>query len=170
VITQHQTYEDVCVLRNYLHACRYEGELSAMSIKRRVAGSAVFGTLLLSVACQNLAYRLNEDVALDTIKSIRSAEQAYRTTRGLDHYASLQELADQGLLKPKMSTSHHGGYFFNVELVPGGYRAVAWPEQYGANAYSGTGGVSFFVDQTGVIRRRYDGKKASQDDEPLGKQ
>lgn len=131
----------------------------------------VFTLISISTACQNFNFRLNEGGALDSIKKIRAAEQAYKAAKGAGKYGTLEELAEAGLIKPGLSDGRDRGYRFRVAVTGNSYSATAAPEEYGETAYKGTGGVSYFVDETGVIRWHYqDGAEANSGDSPLEKQ
>ena len=131
----------------------------------------VLALIGISAACQNLSHRLNQEGALESIKNIRAAEQTYKVTKGAGKYGSLKELAEAGLVKNNLSEGHDLGYRFNIKVIGNSYMATAVPEAYGENAYKGTGAISYFVDETGVIRwGDKKGAEANSNDPPLGKQ
>jgi hypothetical protein len=121
--------------------------------------------------CQNVEYRLNQEAAIESIKSIRAAQQKFREIHVGGRYGSLKELADAGLIDQSLSDGRDRGYRFEIRLKDDSYSAVAVPEVFGESAYKGTGGISLYVDETGVIR--WDtgkGHEATLNDPPLAKQ
>jgi hypothetical protein len=126
-----------------------------------IAATAIFLIVLWQIA----THRLNEEKAFDTMKVIRSAQQACKEAKG--RYGTLKELADAGLIKPALSDGRDWGYRFEIRVTGNSYSAVAVPEKYGARRYTGTGGISLYVDETGVIRGEdKGGREANANDPP----
>ncbi len=121
---------------------------------------------VIGVICKPVKTRLNEDLAIATLKTIRAAQQDYRQAQG--KYGTLIELAQAGLLSSKFSDGRSFGYMFDMKVIGQGYCVVAVPERYSTNNYWGTGTMSIFMDETGVIRGNFENSKpASLQDEPL---
>jgi hypothetical protein len=128
-------------------------------------------SICITIACNNFVYKFNQEHALKTIKAIRSAQQTYKETKGAGKYGTLKELAEAGLIDPSLSKGRHKGYLYYIRASENFYSAVAVPEKYGRTAYAGTGAVSYFVDQTGVIRwGDKEDHAATVNDPPLAKQ
>jgi type IV pilus assembly protein PilA len=120
--------------------------------------------LIAAIAIPNLlaARRAaNEGSAIHSLRQIAYAQATYQSN--FDKYATLEELAAQGLIDPKLS-----GYNFTVELTTdeinvAGFAAVGIPE-----SYRGSGIRSFYVDETAVIRAGDNqGGPSTKMDEPL---
>ncbi len=124
--------------------------------------------LVLAIAIPNLLEarkRANEGSAVGIMKSIISAQTLFRERDldddgALDYATAMYQLGPQGarllaLEKDQAMGYHQSGYKFRVASPPGGrsdgnpytWRAAATPIKYGK-----TGDLSYFVDQTGVIR------------------
>jgi hypothetical protein len=55
-----------------------------------------------------------------------------------------------------------------MKVIKEGYHVVAVPEKYGTNNYWGSGTMSVFMDETGVIRGNFGNRKeASLEDKPI---
>jgi hypothetical protein len=134
-----------------------------MSIKMivTIAAAAIFLIVFFQIA----THRLNEEKAFDTMKLISSAQRACKEAKG--RYGTLKELADAGLIKSALSDGRDGGDRFEIRVAENSYSAVAVPEKYGARRYTGTGGISLYVDETGVIRGEdKGGREANANDPP----
>ena len=122
-------------------------------------------------SCHQVAYRKNELNAVDIMKAIKSAQHTYKSTQGAGKYGTLKELAEAKLIKPELSNGKYSGYLYNIRVTENSFTAVAIPERYGENFESRSGGVSLFLDETGVIRFGYkNGKEATINDPPLPNQ
>ena len=120
-------------------------------------------------ACNNLNVRLNTDVAFDSIKKIRDAETKFKKQTGA--YGTLKELSEVRLIDSSLASGTYYGHKYEVRAKKNSYVAVTVPIEYGENAYHGTGYVSLYVDETGVVRggdRK--GAEANVNDEAIGKQ
>jgi hypothetical protein len=110
--------------------------------------------------------RLNENLAIATLKTIRAAQRDFRQARG--RYATLSELVQAGLLSSAFSDGKNWGYGFDMKVIGERYHVVAVPEQYSTNNYWGSGTMSVFMDETGVIRGNFGNRKeASLEDQPI---
>jgi hypothetical protein len=89
---------------------------------------------------------MNEAVAMSLLRMIASAEATYKETAGKGSYGSLDKLAEAKLISPKEIFSKYG---YRIEVTASGnqFEATATPVEYGK-----TGRISYFVDQTGVVR------------------
>lgn len=112
------------------------------------------------VAASEIATRIprNESMARYSLQSLKEQENAYKTEHG--RYATLNELED---VKSVITLIERFGYKFELSTSDHGYEATATPVEYGK-----TGRLSFFTDQSGVVREGdHNGKPASSSDKPL---
>jgi type IV pilus assembly protein PilA len=124
----------------------------------------LFIPVVMAIAIPNLmAARkaANEASTIQQLRTLSSAEAIYQSTRGRgSHYATLEELKGEGLIKADSAVSY--GYKFKVLVTNcpvttgiAGSRCqprfviLATPVSYGS---TGTGTRSFYLDETGVIR------------------
>ena len=129
--------------------------------------SAILGVIMaIGVICWPIKTRLNEDLAIATLKTIREAQRNFSRAQG--GYATLGELVQAELLSSAFSDGRNCGYKFDVKVTGKGYYVVAVPEKYGANNYWGTSAMSVFMDETGVIRGNFENRnEASSEDDPI---
>ena len=105
---------------------------------------------------------MNEAVAMSLLRMIVSAEATYKETTGKGSYGSLDKLAEAKLISPKEVFTKYG---YRIEVAAGGnqFEATATPVEYGK-----TGRISYFVDQSGVVRGGdHGGGAASASDKPM---
>jgi len=91
----------------------------------------------------------NEGSAINTVRTIISAEMLYVTTRGGGRYGSLDVLSQGSLLDSVVGSATKDGYTFSISLGPADstYNVNARPTNYDS-----TGQRSFFGDESAVIR------------------
>ncbi|MGH9766051.1 MAG: hypothetical protein ACREAB_01350 [Blastocatellia bacterium] len=106
--------------------------------------------LVGAVAFQLLKFKLNESIALQTTRDIKVAQETFKATKGNGKYGTLNDLVDAKLIKASLYDGIHSGYRFNVKVEDDYFYVTAIPERYGATNYWGTGGLSIFVDSTGL--------------------
>ena len=122
---------------------------------------------VISIPNLMASYRAaNEGSAIHSLRQIASAQAVYQSTTS--KYATLEELADKGLIDAKLGSGTKNGYKFTVELTADeenveGFAAVGVPETYR------TSGIrSFYTDETSVIRAGDNqGGPSTKIDEPL---
>src|SRR6266480_1550983 len=87
----------------------------------------------------------NEAVARSALHSVAGAEASFRADKGDGHYATLDELLAEGLVSKEMMQK----YGYRIELTVSGnkFEAIAIPVEYGK-----TGRLSFFIDESSVLR------------------
>jgi hypothetical protein len=103
----------------------------------------------------------NESVAKGVLRTVVSAEETFKSTQGDGRYGTLEELIAAGLFDKSWLQSN--GY--RLELTASGTRfeAMAVPTEYGK-----TGLMSFFVDESGVLRGGdHGGGNATPADNPI---
>lgn len=92
----------------------------------------------------------NERSAVSNLRAIYNAQMSYQSTTGNGYYATLNQLGEQGLVPPNIVQGVSGAYRFEINLKGEShttYEATATPIEYGR-----TGRISFFVDESGVLR------------------
>jgi hypothetical protein len=130
--------------------------------------AALFLAVLFS-SCNNYIYRINQDNARDVIKEIRVSQIKFKKEYG--RYGTLRDLIDKGYIDKKFQSGMDNGYKFQIRANISSYSATATPIEYGATAYKGTGGISIYVDETGVIREAdKKGLEAGPNDHPVEEQ
>ena len=124
--------------------------------------------IVLAIAIPNLlaSYRAaNEGSAQSSMRTITQAQLTYQST--VAKYATLQELADRGLIAPELGSGIKNGYRFTVTIDsenPEHFELTGVPVTYGK-----TGVRSFYIDETFVMRAadNFGGPPTAMDD-PVG--
>jgi competence protein ComGC len=86
----------------------------------------------------------NEAGAIYGLRVIAAAEEAYHEEQ--DRYATLEELAEAGMLEMRLVGGVRSGYRFNVAADANSFVATATPTKYPSN-----GVRSFYVSDDGVL-------------------
>lgn len=110
-----------------------------------------------------------EASALSVLRIIHSAEATFQATVGLGRYGTLQELAQSGLISEALAAGSLNGYSIYVRKDDG---SMNEPPSFEARAtplrFPRTGRVSFYMDETGVLRGGYkNGLEADAGDDPI---
>jgi len=103
----------------------------------------------------------NEQMTRSALMMIANSETTYQRSQGKGQYGSLEQLADSHLVSKDMLRD----YGYRVELIVSGnkFTATAVPLEYNK-----TGKLSYFVDETGVIRAAdHGGAPATVSDEVI---
>lgn len=87
----------------------------------------------------------NEAIAVSMMRTVVSAEATFQATEGDGRYGTLEELLSAGLISKEVIQKY--GYKIEVTTSSNKFEATAVPVEYGK-----TGRLSYFVDDTGVIR------------------
>ena len=129
--------------------------------------------IIAAIAIPNLlASRMaaNEGSSIATLRTIHSAEATFQATVGNGKFGTLDELAANGLIDPRLARGTKNGYRFTVDVTPmrsnqpSTFQAVGVPLQYRS-----TGRRSFYIDESGVIRAGDNrGAAATERTPPLG--
>jgi len=131
----------------------------------------VWVPLVAAIAVPNLiaARRAaNEASAIHTIRQVSTAQATYQAQFG--KYGTMDELAAEKLIDPKLTTGRKNGYKFVIEMTTDendreGFALTAVPLTFSS------GKRSFYVDQTLVLRGAdKTGGPASELDPPLGQE
>ena len=103
----------------------------------------------------------NESIARNLLRTIVSAEATFKETKGDGRYGTLDELVSEGLLSKDLIERY--GYRLEVSAISNKFEATAVPLEYGK-----TGRMSFFVDDSGVLRGGdHGGGPATLSDKPV---
>lgn len=87
----------------------------------------------------------NESIARSLLQTVASAEATFQSTKGDGRYGTLDELLTEGLISKDLLEKY--GYKIDVAVSSNRFEAIAIPVEYGR-----TGRISFFVDESGVLR------------------
>lgn len=87
----------------------------------------------------------NESIAKSILRTVVAAEATFHATKGNGRYGSLDELVAEGLLSKDLTERY--GYRIELAVLSNKFEATAVPLEYGK-----TGKMSFFVDESGVLR------------------
>lgn len=87
----------------------------------------------------------NEAAAKSELRTLVAAEAAYAATTGGGHYGNLDELVKAGLLSKEPIERY--GYEIELTVSANRFEATAVPLEYGKS-----GSLSYFVDESGVVR------------------
>jgi hypothetical protein len=87
----------------------------------------------------------NESIAKGVLRTVVSAEETFKATQDDGRYGSLEELIAAGLIDK--SWLHSNGYRLELTASGSKFEAMAMPTEYGK-----TGLISFFIDDSGVLR------------------
>ena len=102
-----------------------------------------------------------ERIALGVIFTIADAQDKFKKTTGNGSYGTLEQLIAQSLIPKEMIES--SGYRFDVTVIGDKFEVSAVPVEYGK-----TGKMSFFMDQTGMLRGAdHNGAAATASDPPI---
>jgi hypothetical protein len=103
----------------------------------------------------------NESIAQVLLRTIHSAQTSFQSTTGKGQYGTLDELEKGGFLNKDMFSKN--GYKIEVNVMSNKFEATATPIEYGK-----TGRLSYFVDETGVLRAGdHAGGAATISDKPI---
>ena len=88
---------------------------------------------------------VNEAMAKEALRTVASVEATYQATEGNGSYGSTEQLITKGLISKDLFERY--GYRIEVTASGKSFEARATPLEYGKS-----GKMSFFVDESGVIR------------------
>lgn len=104
---------------------------------------------------------MNEAIAVSMLRVVANAEATYQSTGGKGSYGSLDKLVEAKLVVRE--TLEKYGYRIEVTASGNQFEATATPAEYGK-----TGKLSYFIDQSGVVRGGdHGGGAASASDKPM---
>ena len=103
----------------------------------------------------------NEAAGKSLLRIIYNAESTYQATQGNDHYGTIDDLVRANLISRE--TIQQYGYTLQVSASANRFEATAVPIEYGV-----TGTLSFFIDESGVLRGGdHGGGAATVADDPI---
>jgi hypothetical protein len=103
----------------------------------------------------------NEAVAQGVVRSVAYAEATFKSTEGNDGYGSSDQLVSAGLLSKEMLEKY--GYRIEVNASADKFEVTAVPIEYGK-----TGKLSYFIDQSQILRAGdHGGGAATLSDQPM---
>ncbi len=109
----------------------------------------------------------NEAGAIQSLRTLVSAQDLFRNTQGLNRYGTLTELRDvvPPCVDGALGSGTISGYTVSDVGAPGSdtWGAVALPNTVGT-----TGNRGFFVDESGVLRYTVDGSPPDETSPELG--
>jgi len=115
----------------------------------------------VSSEAQQSPLLMNESIAKSLLRTVVSAEATFQSTKGDGRYGSLEELLSEGLVSKDLVDKY--GYKIEMIVSPNKFEATAIPLEYGK-----TGRLSYFVDETGVLRGGdHGGGAATISDKPI---
>lgn len=112
----------------------------------------------------SIKHRMNQDKAITSMIAVRNAQKAYLAAEG--RYGNWEELVAAKLLKPALADNQDWGYQFEIRATKNAYSAIAMPVKYG-KAWTGTGYISLFLDESGIIRFSFKGVEPDINSDPL---
>ena len=118
------------------------GPLHELHVPKNLVLMAVAG---ISAEANQSPLMRNESMARAALSITAMSEARYRADQGKGSYATLDQLVAQGMLSKDMLEN----YGYKIELTVSGdkFEATAVPTEYG-----NTGKLSYFVDQTAIVR------------------
>jgi hypothetical protein len=115
----------------------------------------------IAIGADDSPLATNESIARSLLRTVASAEATFHSTKGDGRYGTLEELLTEGLVN--RDTLEKYGYRIEVAVLSNRFEAIAVPVEYGR-----TGRISFFVDESGVLRGGdHAGGAATLSDKPI---
>jgi len=103
----------------------------------------------------------NEAIARGLMQSLANAEATFKSTEGNSGYGTLEQLVSAGLFNREMLEKY--GYRIEVSASSDKFQITAVPTEYGT-----TGKLSFFIDESQILRGGdHGGGAATADDQPI---
>lgn len=111
----------------------------------------------------------NEMAAIQSVRTIHSAETTYQATVGNGNFGTFQELYLKGLIDSSTARGDRCGYYLTLFYMNGTqsnlpkFYITTVPQQYPVS-----GRRSFYIDEQGVVRGAdHNGQPATADDPPI---
>jgi len=115
----------------------------------------------MSVGANEALPSSNEAVARSVMHTLANAEATFKSTEGNNSYGTVDQLASAGLLSKEVLDKY--GYRIEVSALPDKFQITAVPIEYGT-----TGKLSFFIDESQILRGGdHGGGAATADDQPI---
>jgi hypothetical protein len=119
-----------------------QGPLHELHVPKNLLQLLLLNT---SRASEQTLLQRNEAVARSALQSVFSAEATFQVDKGVGRYGTLDELTESGFVSKDMLQKY--GYTIEVSVSGNKFEAIATPVEYGK-----TGRLSFFIDESGVLR------------------
>lgn len=141
-----------------------------MSKKTRFALFLILAFSFQTAFVQAQARRyFNERSAMNSLRTIHSAQMTYQSTIGNGNFTLFEELYQAGFIDRYLRASFKHEYLFSIqyqdrtEITPATFFSRATPARYGKASRK-----SFYIDQTGVLRGAdKNGEFADENDPPI---
>ena len=115
----------------------------------------------MSVGANQSMPSSNEAIAKSLMHTLANAEVSFKSTQGNTGYGTVDQLVSAGLLSKDMLDKY--GYRIEVSASPDKFEITAVPIEYGT-----TGKLSFFIDESQILRGGdHGGGAATADDQPI---
>lgn len=129
-------------------------------------GFAEWTDPVLDSCSPTIAYSYGEQ-AMQDLRTIASAEYTYQATVGNGFFGSFDQLVEAGLVSENLRFNYHLLLVSTTKptlVTPATFKVWSTPSFYRAS-----GVLSFFIDDTGVLRGAdHAGQPANEDDPPIG--
>jgi len=103
----------------------------------------------------------NEAITKSLMQTLANAEMTFKSTEGNNGYGTLEQLVSAGLFSGEMLEKY--GYRISVSASLDKFEITAVPLEYGT-----TGKISFFIDESQILRGGdHGGGAATADDQPI---
>jgi hypothetical protein len=134
------------------------GPLHELHVPKNLLQVLVSGMMVSSSAALPST---NEAVAQSMVRTVAMTEETFKSTQGNGDYGSFDQLVSAGLLSKEMLEKY--GYTMEVSASKDKFEVTAVPIEYGT-----TGKLSYFIDQTQVLRAGdHGGGTATLSDQPV---
>jgi hypothetical protein len=118
-------------------------------------------TASIATEANTAGLKANEAAAKSELRTLVSAEATYQATTGDGRYGTIDELVTAGLLSKE--TMDRYGYKIELTVSANKFEVTAMPTEYGK-----TGSLSYFVDESAVMRGGdHGGGPATVSDPPI---
>lgn len=87
----------------------------------------------------------NEAMARTALRSVAGSEASFKSDKGDERYGTLDELISESLISKELLENY--GYRVELNVSGNKFEAIAVPTEYGK-----TGRLSYFIDESGVLR------------------
>jgi len=103
----------------------------------------------------------NEAITKSLMQTLANAEMTFKSTEGNNGYGTIEQLVSAGLFSGEMLEKY--GYRISVSASLDKFEITAVPLEYGT-----TGKISFFIDESQILRGGdHGGGAATADDQPI---
>ncbi len=118
------------------------GPLHELHVPRNLLTFAIAG---MANADGERSLLTNESIAKSMMRTVAAAQATFQASKGAGRFGTLDELISEGLVEKDLMERY--GYRIELSALANKFEATATPLEYGK-----TGRMSFFIDESGVIR------------------